>query len=96
MNTKKVLLFWGLIIGLITIGCVHKVTSKIFHTMVTRHIIFTIQNTVVIQQAESRKKGILITSTIQNMAVIPPEELRRRGIHITAMTANTVDIQWDG
>jgi len=96
MNKEKVLLFWGLIIGLITIGCVHKVTSKIFHTMVTRHIIFTIQNTVVIQQAESRKKGILITSTIQNMAVIPPEELRRRGIHITAMTANTVDIQWDG
>ena len=28
MNTKKVLLFWGLIIGLITIGCVHPGTSS--------------------------------------------------------------------
>ena len=96
MNTKKVLLFWGLIIGLITIGCVHKVTSKIFHTMVTRHIIFTIQNTVVIQQAESRKKGILITSMIQNMVAILLAGLRRREILIINIIANTVGIQWDG
>jgi hypothetical protein len=31
MNTKKVLLFWGLIIGLITIGCVHPGTSSRSH-----------------------------------------------------------------
>jgi hypothetical protein len=28
MNKEKVLLFWGLIIGLITIGCVHPSTSS--------------------------------------------------------------------
>jgi hypothetical protein len=31
MNKKKVLLFGELIFGLITIGCVHKVTSNLSH-----------------------------------------------------------------
>ena len=60
---------------------------------ITAHTTPMIQSMEGILQAESRNRGIPITSMIQSMGVIPQEGLRRRGIHTTSIKANTEDIQ---
>jgi hypothetical protein len=101
MNTKKVLLFWGLIIGLITIGCVHPGTSSRSNNGEQSYYLYDSKyGGYPVGRVEKSNDGTYYTYDSKYggypTVAIPPEGLRRRGIHIIAMTANTEGIRWEG